>query len=56
MRDVLRTHHGERIGTRRLRRLMKESSLWGVPLKKRRHRRRQINDEAVPDLVRRDFV
>ena len=56
MRDVLRTYHGERVGTRRLRRLMQESSLWGVPLKKRRHRRSRISDEAVPDLVQRDFT
>ena len=56
MRDVLRTHHGERIGMRRLRRLMQENSLWGVPLKKRHHRRSRISDDAVPDLVRRDFT
>ena len=39
MREILRTQHDEWLGERRVRRLMGEASLWGVPLKKRRHRR-----------------
>lgn len=56
MRDMLHTHDGERFGTRRLRRFMREGSLWRLPHRKRRHRWRRVSDEAVPDLVRRDFM
>ncbi len=35
---------------------MGEASLWGVPVKKRRHRRTRMTDEVVPDLVQCDFA
>ena len=44
------------IGARRVRRLMGEASLWGVPVRKRRHRRTRMTDGGVPDLVQRDFA
>ena len=56
MREILQTQHGERVGTRRIRRLMGEASLWGVPVKKRRHRRTSSTTDCVPDLVQRDFT
>ncbi len=56
MREILRTQHDEWLGERRVRRLMKEASLWGVPLKKRRHRRARVTADDVPDLVQRDFA
>ncbi len=56
MREILRTQHGEWLGARRVRRLMGEASLWGVPVKKRRHRQTRMPDEVVPDLVQRDFA
>ena len=56
IREILRIQHGQWVGERRVRRLMGEASLWGVPLKLLRHRRSRINDDAVPDFVRRDFT
>ena len=56
MCEILRTQHGEWVGARRVRRLMGEASLWGVPLKKRRHRRTRMATDVVPDLVQRDFA
>ncbi len=56
MREILRTQHGEWLGARRVRRLMGEASLWGVPVKKRRHRKTRMTDEVVADLVQRDFA
>ena len=56
MREILQTQHGEWLGARRVRRLMGEASLWGVPVKKRRHRQTRMTDEVVPDLVQRDFA
>ena len=56
MLDVLQMEHGEKQGEFRTRRLMRENTLWGVPLKKRHHRRVRIVDVEIPDLVQRDFT
>lgn len=53
----LRKACGEQVGSRRVRRLMSEASLWGTPRRKRkRYRRLARNDDGIPDLVQRHFV
>ena len=52
MVDVLRSAHGERVGARRVRRLMREAGLSGIPRKKRRRAPVRGGSE-VPDLLLR---
>ena len=54
MVDVLRSAHGERVGARRVRRLMREAGLSGIPRKKRRRAPVRAGSE-VPDLLLRAF-
>ncbi len=54
MADCLRTLHGEGVGARRVRRLMREAGLFGIP-RKRRRRSPVRRDSEVPDLLRRAF-
>ena len=56
MREAPRTHHNEQLGTRRLRRMLQESSLWGVQPKTRRHQRSQTGDDLVADFIQRRFM
>ena len=51
----LRQDHGESIGIRRVRRLMHQAALSGVPKKRRQQRRPGRVDENIPDLLQRDF-
>ena len=54
MVDCLRSMHGESVGARRVRRLMEEAGLFGIPRRKRR-RAPIRTDSEVPDLLRRKF-
>ena len=54
--DCLRELQGETVGATRVRRLMRQASLWGVPSRKRRRPRLQPEAAAVPDLVRWNFT
>ena len=55
LRDVLRDDYGEMVGERRMRRLMQANSLWGIPAKKRRYRRKKPSDWSIPDVLQRCF-
>ena len=56
MRDCLRDLHDEEVGERRIKRLMREAELAGLPAKKRKAYRKPVVDPDVPDLVQRDFT
>ena len=51
----LRLDHGESIGIRRVRRLMRSAGLSGVPKKRRPYRKPVRTDPNVPDLLQREF-
>lgn len=55
MVEALEDAHDIDIGETHVRRLMREQGLFGVPNKKRR-RRPKVEDDDVPDLLRRDFT
>ena len=51
----LRQDHGESIGIRRVRRLMRSAELTGVPKKRRSYRKPGRTDPNIPDLLQREF-
>ena len=51
----LRQDHGESIGIRWVRRLMRSAGLSGVPKKRRPYRKPGRTDQSVPDLLQREF-
>ena len=54
MANCLGAIHGKEIGAPRVRRLMQEADLFGIP-RKMRHRSRVRSDSEVPDLLWRTF-
>ena len=52
-----RQDHGETVGIRRVRRLMKQLELTGIPKPRSRYRPRRKSraDANIPDLLNRDF-
>ena len=55
MHACLRQRYGVCVGKRRVRRLMQEAGLMGIPKKRRRQRRPGRIDRNIPDLVQREF-
>ena len=55
MTDALADGYDVKVGATRVRRLMREAGLYGVPSTKRR-RRPVVGGDDVPDLLRRDFA
>ena len=55
MHACLERQYGERVGRRRVRRLMRTAGIMGIPKKRRRQRRPGRVDRNIPDLLQRDF-
>ena len=55
--DCLLEDYAEKVGARRVRRLMRTAKLMGIPKKKRPSQRRAASSEDahIPDLLQRDF-
>ena len=51
----LRQDHGESIGIRKVRRLMRGAGLTGIPKKRRLYRKPVRTESNIPDLLQREF-